>query len=401
MRIGIDCRYALDPERGEGAGIGHYIDSLVRSLVRIGGGHTFVLFFDKHARPSLRKDLARLPNVEVRTFPFHAIFSRIPLLQSHVVVSGLFARSNLDLLHGPANTIPVFYRGRSVITIHDLAVYDHPEWFPSPFPGAGSFSRRMVVPYSIEHAARIIAVSETTANDIVRLFGRNRADIDVAYGGVDGDTHPEGMEYPDDDMILAKMGVRQSPYVLSVATIEPRKNLARAVRAFSAFVRASAPRHNGLRYVIAGKRGWKHAETVSAITEENARIRKETGIDGAIAEIGYVSAAEKRTLYAHAETLLFPSLHEGFGLPMIEAMAAGTPVITGNTGAMPEVAGTAAILVDPTDESQIARALADVLDHPERRALLAAGGRARAVGFTWVRTAERTLVAYERAMGKT
>lgn len=399
-RIGIDCRNVLDPSRGEGAGIGHYVDALVRALVDSGTDHRFVLFFDKHARPAIRRELKGHPNVEVRTFPFHVIASRIPLLHRHVVVSSLFGRSRLDLLHGPANTVPAFYKGRYVVTVHDLAIYDHPEWFPSPFPGANSFSTRMTVPYSIEKAARVMAVSESTAADVVRLFERDRGDIDVVYGGADAMPHPDGLDYPDHRSVLAEFGVAHNPYVLSVGTVEPRKNFARAVRAFSEFFRSTAPRHDGMRYVIAGKRGWKWKETVAAIAEENARIARETGVPNAIIEAGYVTSAQKRTLYAHAMTVMCPSLHEGFGLPIIEGMAAGVPVIAGDAGAMPEIAGSAAVLVDPMDVVRMARAIEGLVEHHERRATLKGAGRLRAKAFTWEKVAERTLASYARALGQ-
>lgn len=400
MRIGIDCRTVLDPERGRSAGIAHYTDALVRALVEEGTSDRFVLFFDKHARPAVRRDLAERPNVEVRVFPFHAIFGRLPLVQSHMVTSALFSRSKLDLLHGPANVVPLFYSGPFVVTVHDLAIYEHPEWFPSPFPGAQTFSKRLVVPRSLERAKRIIAVSRHTAEAVLMDFEVDEKVIDVIPEAVTIETDVGGMDFPGHDKVLADHGLGRGNYVLSVGTVEPRKNLARAARAFSSFLRSTHPRHDGLRYVIAGKRGWKWRETVAAVREENDRIAQETGVERAVRLIGPVDAVEKRALFAHAAAVLFPSLHEGFGLPVLEGFAAGAPVITGNVAALPEIAGDAAVLVDPANEDAIAGALAKVIDDEGFSARLREKGRVRAGSFTWKGTALSTLHSYRKALGK-
>lgn len=400
MRIGIDCRTVLDPDRGEGAGIGHYVDALVRALIEEGRGHEFTLFFDRHAVPALRKEMEARPGVEVRTFPFHSIFGRIPVVQSHMVVSALFARARLDVLHGPANSTPLFYRGRTVVTVHDLAVYAHPEWFPSAFPGLRSFSTRLVVPSSIARAARVIAVSESTKRDIIATFGTDAGKIDVVHEGADHVARAGFMDSPGHDDVLRRLGLKKGGYLLMLGTIEPRKNVARAVRAFVRAVRSGDPIVRASRLVIAGRRGWKYGAAVAAVGEANRILEEETGVRDAVVMTGYIDARERSALLSHASALLFPSLYEGFGLPALEAMAAGTPVITSDRSSLPEIVGDAALLIDPESEGAMAEAIVRIGSESGLSAWLRENGAVRAAHFSWGAAARGTLETYRRAVSQ-
>ncbi len=386
MRIGIDCRVILDPAAGEGAGVSHYVHHLVENLIAEDRDDEFVLFFDNHAAASARRDLGRSrPNVTIRMLPFMAFKKYLPFVRAHMIVAAAFGRERLDVLHGPANVLPLFYRGRSVVTIHDLAIYDHPEWFPATLPGSRTFSTRVVVPSSVTRARRIIAVSENTRQDIVRIFGQNKAKIDVVYEGVD----PAG-ESPDAPAVLARYGLHQGKYVLFLGTVEPRKNVDVLVRAFA----DAAPRMpEDMTLVIAGADGWKFSETAAALEE----ARKKIGAHRVL-RIGYVPHADKNAVIAGAAAFAYPSSYEGFGLPPLEAMAHGVPVVASNVSSLPEVLGDAALLVPPRDASALADVLVRVLTDAHLAKELAGKGRLRAAELSWRRTASETLAVYRRAI---
>jgi len=286
-------------------------------------------------------------------------------------------RLGVDVLHvqynGPRVRDPAL-----VTTVHDVSFRLFPEWF--------SLKDRTVLDLGLRStlsvARHVFAVSECTGEDIEQVYGIDRGQISVTYNAL-----PPGFEAPGSaevEGVLERHGVER-PYVLFVGVRQPRKNLPRAIRAFSAVkTRADLPH----RLVLVGKRGWQAGETERAIEAAGDDVQP----------VGYVPDADLPALYAGAEVFLFPSLYEGFGIPVLEAFACGTPVLTSNVSALPEVAGDAAAAVDPRDEDAIAEALLRVLGDAERRAELVARGRERLREFDWVETARRTVEGYERAV---
>lgn len=389
MRIGIDCRAILHPEAGESAGVGHYVHHLVDALLREDDRNEYVLFFDSRDAAEAKRDLFKgRPRVTVRTLPFRTFRRALPFVYSHLVVSSVFERERLDLLHGPANVVPLFYRRPWVVTVHDLAIYDHPEWFPSGILGSQTFSKSVLVPHSVIHARRVIAVSQTTKKDVMRIFGLVEQKIDVVY---------EGAEAPpaaaDADAALARHGLAKGGYLLWLGTVEPRKNVAAAVRAFAHAVRRGwLP--ESVDFVLAGRRGWKDAASFEAIRDANRAIG---GGRERVRYVGYLPAADKHAVIAAAGAFVFPSLYEGFGLPPLEAMAAGVPVIASDTAAVAEVCGDAALLVAPTDEEGFAHALRTVWCDAGEASRLRGLGMARAAGFDWRKAARETIDVYMRA----
>lgn len=385
MRVGIDCRVILDPAAGGGAGVSHYVHHLVENLIAEEGDDEFVLFFDNHDAASARHALGRAqPNVMIRMLPFQAFKKYLPFVRAHMVVASAFARERLDVLHGPANVLPLFYRGRSVVTIHDLAAYDHPEWFPPALPGSRTFSTRVVVPSSVARARRVIAVSEQTRRDIMRIFGQNKAEIDVVYEGVD-----PVVSLPGAAEVLARHGLRPGKYVLFLGTVEPRKNVDVLARAF---VRASARLPQDVTLVIAGADGWKFSGVADALDDARKKIGEHR-----VRRIGYVPHAEKSAVIAGAAAFAFPSSFEGFGLPPLEAMAHGVPVVSSDVSSLPEVLGDAALLVPPRDEAALADALVSVLTDPSFSRSLIEKGLRRAGELSWRRAAKETLAVYRNA----
>lgn len=389
MRIGIDCRSILHPEAGESAGVGHYVHHLVAALLREDVRNEYVLFFDNRDVAEAKRDLyAKSARVTARALPFRTLRRAMPFVYSHLVVSSVFERERLDVLHGPANVVPLFYRRPWVATVHDLAIYDHPEWFPAGSLGSQTFSKSVLVPHSLLHASRVIAVSQATKRDAMRIFGLDERKIDVVYEGAEAPAR-----HVDAAAALARHGLARGGYLLWLGTVEPRKNVAAAARAFAHAVRRGwVP--GDVDFVLAGRRGWKDAPSFDAIRDANRAIG---GTRERVRYVGYLSAEDKHAVIASAGAFIFPSLYEGFGLPPLEAMAAGVPVIASDTAAVAEVCGDAALLVSPSDEEGFAHAIRTAWNDAAEAARLRRLGMDRAAAFDWRKTARETLAVYARA----
>jgi glycosyltransferase involved in cell wall biosynthesis len=226
---------------------------------------------------------------------------------------------------------------------------------------------------AVAKAERIIAVSESTARDLAERYPEAQPKTDLAFPGVDSmfRDHPEAELRPLRDRLKLR------EFILSTGTIEPRKNLARLVKAYSFLPEALRERYPLL---LVGKLGWDHQEVFDAIAE--------TRMGSFVRHVGYVSDQDLAGLYSAATVFAYPSLYEGFGLPVVEAMASGTPVITSNVSSMPEAAGDAAVLVDPLQPKDIATALRTLLESPAEQDKLTTAGLAQAKKFTWDKTAE-------------
>jgi len=257
-----------------------------------------------------------------------------------------------DVIHCTTYRGPVRGRSAVVVTVHDVAVFRMPEVFPQ---WTRTYSR-LVVPHVLRHARRVIAVSEFTASELESVLGVRREKVRVVPNAVDAVFSPGGPRAEGD-------------YVLAVGTLEPRKNLARVVEAAGRL---------GLELRVVGARGWGGVDARG---------------DG-VAWLGEVGDEELARQYRGALCLAYPSLYEGFGIPVLEAMACGTPVVTSAGGATEEVAGGAAVLVDPLDAASIA---AGIEDASARRDELRARGLERAAAFSWDESARRTLDVYREA----
>ncbi|KPJ85712.1 hypothetical protein AMJ57_02085 [Parcubacteria bacterium SG8_24] len=399
MRIGIDCRTILDPARGSFAGIGHYTYYLVRHLLELDKDNHYVLFVNPGAEDLVGRKLGQVSG-SWETVAVGHVGPRIPLLTNHVLLSSLFGRQRLDLLHGPANVIPLLYSGRAVVTVHDLAVFDYPEWFPERVPGADIFSRKLVVPRSVRHAERIIAVSRQTKWDLIRLFSVAGSDIDVVHeGGLVRVPAPSHRDASFRKTVMRKYSLERKRYALFLGTLEPRKNVEAAVRAFVLFMERSRGRHDDAVLVIAGKRGWKAKTVFETIRQANAALGRNKRGEERVRYVGYVSPKEKRVLLHEAKVFIFPSYFEGFGLPVMEALQSGTPVVCSRIPVLEEICGEAAVLVNPYDDEDIAEALLQFYNDDRFAKNMAATGQERGALFSWDRTARETIRVYERAAG--
>jgi glycosyltransferase involved in cell wall biosynthesis len=270
------------------------------------------------------------------------------------------------------------YHRPSVVTVHDLAIYQHPEWFSK----RQKFSTSVLVPRSLQRTRRIISVSEATKADIIKTFKVSPEKITVIYEGVTKEKSQltaEGIAYKYDLKL---------PYILYVGTIEPRKNIDRLVRAY----RSVVTKHPGLakyQLVLAGHRGWNCEGVFKLLADSTWQDR--------IKYLNYVPHGDKVSLIAGAAVFVFPSLYEGFGLPVLEAMALGVPVLTSNLSSMPEVVGTAALTVSPRSERSIAEGLKQLLQSNTLRTKLAQDGLVQAKKFSWSKCAHETMRVYREA----
>jgi glycosyltransferase involved in cell wall biosynthesis len=276
-----------------------------------------------------------------------------------------------ELLWVPAHVIPLVHP-RSVVTIHDLGYLHVPEAHPDR-------QRRMLhltTRWSVRAAAHIIAISETTRRDLIERYRVAPGKISVAPHGV-GDR----FVHASDHTISGLRARHHLPdrFVLAVGTVQPRKNYAALARAVAGMREAGLPH----TLVIAGKPGWMSDQVMSEI--------EHAGLGDIVRFLGYVDDAELPALYSAAEVVAFPSRYEGFGLPALEAMRCETPVVVSNRGALPEVAGDAAIVVDIANDRELPQALIRIASDAGLRDDLAKRGLVRAAGFTWDRSAQITL----------
>ena len=285
-------------------------------------------------------------------------------------------RSGLDLLHNLFTTAPALPGVPQVTTILDL-IYKR---FPEAHAGLRSLGMRALVPLAARRSRRIISISESTKADVVSFLGVSPGDVDVVYlgPGLSAEVEPEA-----EDALRRRYELGEAPIVLSVSAHRPHKNLKRLIEAIA---RIDDP----VVLVVPGyETRWE-----DELREHVAR----TGTAERVRLLGWLGAAELEALYREATCLAFPSLAEGFGLPVLEAMIRGLPVACSNATSLPEVAGEAALYFDPTDTDAMADGIARLLREPGLRERLAAAGREQAAKFTWERAAAGTLASYERAL---
>jgi glycosyltransferase involved in cell wall biosynthesis len=285
----------------------------------------------------------------------------------------------LSLLHSLDHVAPAWGSWRSVVTLHDLAFLVHPETHTprsrAYYAAAGESARQ---------AQRVIAVSQRTASDAVRLLGVDPARIRVVHEAAGPAFGPQPREKLNP--LAERLGFpTDKPYILFVGTLEPRKNVPLLLDAF-----AQVRRHIDAHLVLVGARGWLDEPIFAAHAESSA--------SEAIHFVGWLDEDDLAVLYSHAGVLVLPSLYEGFGLPVLEAMACGAPVVCSNAGPLPEVAGDAAILLAPSDPAVWASALTRVLTNEATATELQQRGLRRASEFSWRKTAEQTRDVYREAL---
>jgi glycosyltransferase involved in cell wall biosynthesis len=375
VRVAIDARPAVAPNR---TGIGHYTWELLRHLPRVDPGTAYAAWY-LNARGMVggpRRFLRELaaPNLVERWTPIPARWFDRLVRRFDLPRVEWFVR--FDVLFAPNFIPPPTRTRRLVVTVHDLAFRRFPETAPH---GTRWWLGRL--DRALAGAARIIAVSESTRRDLLDLYGVRPERVVVIPHGVDREVfRPASAQ--ELEAVRRRFGI-VGPYLLSLGGIEPRKNLPGLVRAFAVLPSGVRP-----TLVIAGAGVAWNPEGGRALDEALGEVPGD--IRRRIAMIGYVAGANKAALIGGAEALVYPSLYEGFGLPILEAMACGTPVLTSDVSALPEVAGGAAVLVDPRDLDSVRDGMERLLGDQGLRRQLAEAGLARAAAFSWTDTARRT-----------
>jgi glycosyltransferase involved in cell wall biosynthesis len=363
LKVAIDASRTTLSRR---TGTENYARQMVRALVALDTPHTFLLYF--RDTPPADLFVAR-PHVKQRVIPW-------PRAWTHTRFALALWRDRPDVTFVPAHALPLWFPGPAVVTVHDLGYVYFPDTHPVLARRYLDWSTR----HSVRRATRIIADSVATSKDVAAHYGVSENKISLVYPGVD-----ETLAPVSDPRTLAAVRARYAlpeRYLLFVGTLQPRKNIARIVQAYACWRSTqSAP---DVALVLAGQQGWLYDPQWTA------------GVDGVILP-GYVDDADVAALYSGALALLFPTLHEGFGFPVLEAMRCGTPVITSATSSLPEVAGYAALLVNPRNVDEIAQTIERLLTDQTLRADLVARGYRQAAKFTWQRAAEQTLAVLEAA----
>jgi glycosyltransferase involved in cell wall biosynthesis len=377
MLIGIDASRAARSER---TGTENYAYHLIRQLLALGATHQFRLYFSQPPPTGLFDSRA-----EARVI-------RVPRLWTHLGLGTEMLRRPPALLFVPAHVLPLAHPRHSVVTIHDLGYH----YFPEAHSAAQRRYLEWSTRFAVRAATRLIAVSQATKDDLVKFYDADARKVTVVRHGAPsrslqpaqlaplapaGGGRPDGR--PQRAGAARRLGLPRR-YVIAIGTVQPRKNYARLIAAFASL---RLPRDE-TALVIVGKPGWN-----------SAAIETQAAQAGVILA-GHISDDEKAALLAGASAYALPSLYEGFGMPILEAQAAGVPVITSSTSSCPEVAGDGALLVDPLDTPAIAQAIRRVLDdEPLRRALIEKGF-ANAAKFSWERCARETLTVLEDAYGE-
>lgn len=361
------------------AGVGVYAKSLIEELIRIPDGpHIFIvaqnddpeLEFCDHANVTMIRVPARL-------------FRKLPLrfLLEQAALPFLLLRHRIDVLHSLHYSFPLVRFGtRQVVTLHDMTSFDMPEVHVP----AKLFYYRVFIRAALRFSDKIIFVSHSTMRDCVRRVGSLRGGGEVIHLGKSDAFRPD-LDMSGMRRVREKYGLR-GEYVLYVGTIEPRKNLARLV---SAFAEVSG-RYPGLLLVIAGKKGWMYEDLMEAV--------RNTRLGSRVVFTGFIPEAEKPFLIASAKVFAYPSLYEGFGIPVLEALACGVPTLTSRVSSMPEVAGDAALLVDPKNIAELSLALDRLLSDEVLRKAMKQKALLQSAKFTWAKTAAMTLHVYENAL---
>lgn len=368
MLIGFDASRLSVQER---TGTEQYTWELLTALARIDRRNDYLLY--TNGLPAALPPLP--PNYRLRSL-------RLPRLWTHLRLSAEMLLRSPDVLFVPAHVLPLWSPRHAVVTIHDLGYL----YYPEAHPPARRLYLRLATIWNARRATHILADSEATRRDIVRYCRVPASKITVVYLGVGERFRPVADPHRL-RTVMECYGI-STPYLLFVGTVQPRKNLQRLIEAWARFLRRH-PAHE-LALVLAGKRGW--------LTDAIERRAGELGIAGRVHFTGYVADDDLPALIGGALGYLLPSLYEGFGLPLLEAQACGTPVLTSPVSSLPEVAGDAAIYVEPLDVDAIADGIARLVFEPELRERLRLRGLQRVVEWSWERTARETLAILEKAI---
>lgn len=366
---------AIDARKLRDFGIGTYVRNLIRELAEIDRENTYFIITGPASRDSLR----RLPE------NFHVAIERSPVysVRELFALSWHLLRLKVDLYHATHYVLPLMVPCRTVVTIHDIIHLLYPEFLPNRL--AFTYAERMIR-RSLQRGDRIISVSRNTRDDLMTYFQVDGEKIEVVYNGIEDEFR---RQLPSEELErwMRNLGLER-PYLLFVGNPKPHKNLDNVVKAYA---RALSLHDFPHPLVCVGDRGGQ---------EFKIRQRAEQlGIGGRINLLGHVAQEALPAIYQGAAAFLYPTLYEGFGLPVVEAMASRVPVITSNTSALKEIAAGYADLVNPLDLDAMARAIVRSVSDSDHRKSLRKLGQRRSEDFRWRQAAEKTFEIYQQAVG--
>lgn len=374
MRIGIDT-YSFDALGDNyGVGPGIYVWSLLPELFRLGAHHEFVVFTNKETQHLV----PRLPHISLVACPGPNRFRPYRILHEQVYLPMQFMRQKLDILHFLGNNISFILARRSILTVHDLMW----EYYARLGDRALKYKYfKLTVPRSLNSAKAVITVSDFVGKQVRERYRRIPKEITAipeATGFLAEPTEQDVKRLDD------KYGV---PFIMSVTTLMPHKNLHILLRALS--ILREDKKFEGKLVVVGQLKG----EYLNSTRESLLAL----GLEDCVTFTGFIPETEKTYCYKKALAFVYPSLYEGFGLPVLEAMSCGTPVIASNAGAIPEVGGDACLYFDPNSVDALCASLVSVLREPRVRRELINRGLLQEKKFTWASTAQQTLAVYERS----
>lgn len=360
-------------------GIGCYALNIIKKALELGSENTYSInvfdFLGRNDSMSNIKNALGSTGTTVRLCSLmpYGLFARYQSIFGKIPYESYF-NERADITHFFNFIIPEKIRSKTVTTVHDMVYMLYPETMNSV--NHSIFRKNLF--RSCKEADAIVTVSQNSRREIAGLMKVPKEKIFVTYNAVD-----KSIYYPrkDNELIKRKYGI-DTPYILYLGTLEPRKNIPALIRAFLAV----SEKFDGLKLVIAGGRGWK--------SEIIFNLVKELKLEDRVVFTGYVAEEDKPALYSCAEIFVFPSFYEGFGIPPLEAMACGTPVISSNAASLPEVVADAGILVNPCDEEELANEMAGLLYDSGRRGELSIKGIERSLKFTWEDSARKVLDIY-------
>ncbi len=375
MHIAINAHLLAHTRSFRRAGISHYVEQVLLQLAQIDRANHYSVYTTR----GLDQRALGLPdNFRVIPSRFPTINPRVRIPWEQFLAPLLLRRSGADLFHGVHSVAPLTCPVPSVVTVHDLAFIR----FPRTFRAYNRLYLDLATRLSVRRAARILVVSEHTRREVIGLLGVDPERVVVTPNAVRAHFRP-----PDPAVLETFRARRGLPerFVLYVGTLEPRKNLTTLLEAY-----ARVAQRHAAPLLVGGGKGWLYDAVFQRL--------EALGLREQVRFVGYLEEEELPLWYAAATVFVFPSIYEGFGMPPLEAMACGTPVVASNTSSLPEVVGDAGLTVSPYDPAALAEAILRALDDAELRQELRERGLRQAQAFSWRVTAERTLAAYEAAV---
>lgn len=370
LSVGLNAQLFSRQSGYRNAGISQYIYGLIRHLPLVDPRPRYSVY--THERGGTLTGVRRIVTQMNTQRPI------LRILWEQAILPYVVRRDKLDVLHGLAYALPAVLPVPGIVTLYDLTFLHVPE----AFPAFNRYYLRLISRVSAARAAHVCVISENTRRDVIRLLKVPADRVTVVYPGI-----ASRFERPHDDEIASFRRQHGLPdrFVLYLGTLEPRKNVDTLIRAYARILRSG---EDVPPLIVAGAKGWNFEHIFAEV--------ERAGIGHKVHFPGYVPAAKQPYWYAAADVFVYPSYYEGFGLPVAEAMACGTPVVTSSAASLPEIVGDAGLTVPPDDDAALAEALARLLDSAELRETLSAAGRKRMTRFSWQQSARRQVAVYNR-----